>query len=103
MDGTVSILGWMCSAYVEISQNKVKFDLKTDPLTLGGVLALYKSSTEQSKGPEFLLEASPTLNPSAMVLNIHGYAKLLGIWSAETSVVIDGTQMTMDFETSFFE
>ena len=102
MDGTVSILGWMCSAYVEISQNKVKFDLKTDPLTLGGVLALYKSSTEQSKGPEFLLEASPTLNPSAMVLNIHGYAKLLGIWSAETSVVIDGTQMTMDFETSFF-
>jgi hypothetical protein len=99
--GEFNILGWGATADVQINlPTSIRVDVECDPLNLGGVVMVYKSSSDQSHGPKFFFNAEMGVNPSAN-LEISAYASLLGFISSQVTVVASNTQMSMSISNQF--
>jgi hypothetical protein len=58
MKGEFNILGWGATADITVDlPTKVSVSITTDPLDLGSVLQIYKSSTDQTQGPMLSFDA----------------------------------------------
>ena len=103
LNGTIDILGWRLKAYINIGLPRgIKIDIRMDPLTIGGgVLKLYKSSTETTVGP--LLVADVTASPPNVNVTAAGYVSLFfGMMEAEIFLQITNTHFLFYVRRRFF-
>ena len=101
MKGEFNILGWGATADITVDlPTKVSVSITTDPLDLGSVLQIYKSSTDQTQGPMLSFDAVLGTSPSA-TLEYSGYASLMGIVSSDVMVSISNTHMDLSLTNRF--
>ena len=79
---------------------RVSVSITTDPLDLGSVLQIYKSSTDHTQGPMLSFDAVLGTSPSA-TLEYSGYASLMGIVSSDVMVSISNTHMDLSLTNRF--
>ena len=101
LKGEFNILGWGATADIAVNlPTDVKVDVSCDPLNLGGVLMVYKSSSDKNNGPSFHFSAVADRTPQVN-LEINAYATLLGFISSEVSVVASNTQLQLSIINNF--
>ncbi|XP_065839709.1 uncharacterized protein [Oscarella lobularis] len=103
LNGTIDILGWRLKAYINIGLPRgIKIDIRMDPLTIGGgILKLYKSTTETTVGP--LLVADVTASPPNVNVTAAGYVSLFfGMIEAEIFLQITNTHFLFYVRRRFF-
>ena len=96
--GTYRILGLSASVDVNIQPSRLKVTVELPPLNLLGVLKMYKSRTEKSKGPLFRVDISATKMPE---IEISGFVEVLGV-SVEGRLLITNTKFEVFVEGRIF-
>ena len=96
--GTYNILGLTSSADINIQPNRLKVSVELPRLNILGVLKMYKSRTEKSKGPFFYADISTTKLPT---IEISGFVEVLGI-SVEGRLLITNTKFEVFVEGRIF-
>ena len=97
LNGTLDIFGYQIAVDVAVSTTNIHIDIVLDPLNLaGGLIVIYRTSSDTHHGPKFYVDAKLGL-PPVIKVNISGYCSLLGgLLRAEVIIQIN------DKFTSFF-
>ena len=96
--GTLNILGVSASADINIQPTRLKVTVQLPRLNLLGVLKMYKSRKEKSRGPFFHVDIGATKIPE---IDISGFVEVLGI-SVEGRLLISSTKFEVFVEGRIF-
>ena len=96
--GTLNILGVSASADINIQPTRLRVTVQLPRLNLLGVLKMYKSSKEKSRGPLFHVDIGVTKIPE---IDISGFVEVLGI-SVEGRLLISSTKFEIFVEGRIF-
>ena len=96
--GTLNILGVSASADINIQPTRLKVTVQLPRLNLLGVLKMYKSRKEKSRGPFFHVDIGATKIPE---IDISGFVEVLGI-SVEGRLLISSTKFEIFVEGRIF-
>ena len=103
LNGTLNILGFTLSCDIIIDvPRKIKIDIHASPLNLaGGLLKLYKSRDEPSKGPMFYADIK--IVPPTVEVKASGFASLVdGLLQSESTLEISNTEFKLEMSGKFF-
>ena len=92
--GTWNILGLSVTSDINIQPNRFKVYAELSPLNILGVLKMYASRRNKSKGPFIDIDIGSTKPP---VVNISGFVEVLGI-SVEGHLLITNTKFELFVE-----
>ncbi|CAI8008051.1 Nucleoside diphosphate kinase 6 [Geodia barretti] len=91
-------LAFSASVDINIQPSRLKVTVELPPLNLLGVLKMYRSRTEKSKGPLFHVDISATKMPE---IEISGFVEVLGV-SVEGRLLITNTKFEVFVEGRIF-
>ena len=92
--GTLNILGLSAMADINIQLSRFKVYAEVSPVNILGILKMYRSSNERSKGPFLYIDIHPAKN---LVVNMSGFVEVLGI-SLEGYLLISNTKYELFIE-----
>ena len=95
--GTLNILGVSASADINIQPGRIKLVVELPKLNILGVLKMYRSSNEKSKGPFIYVDISGSKTP---LINISGCIEVLGS-SFEGQLIVQDTGYELSVERTF--
>ena len=98
LKGTVNIFGVSARMELILSPTRFKVLVELSPLNILGVLKMYKSRSEKSKGPIFRVDIGATRMP---VIEISGFVEVLGI-SVEGRLLISDRKFEIFVEGRIF-
>ena len=97
--GTYNILGLQSTVDINISPTRFKVSAELPPLNILGILKMYKSRTETSRGPFLNIDISIGVR-NMFLLEVSGYVYVLGI-SAESRLLISSEKYEVFVEGRF--
>ena len=96
--GTVNMFGVWARMELILSVSRFKVSVELSPINILGVLKMYKSRREKSKGPLFHVDIVPSKVP---VIEISGYVEVLGL-SVEGRLLVSDSRFEIFVEGRIF-
>ena len=96
--GTVNMFGVWARMELILSVSRFKVSVELSPINILGVLKMYKSWREKSKGPLFHVDIVPSKVP---VIEISGYVEVLGL-SVEGRLLVSDSRFEIFVEGRIF-